>query len=233
MRQTQCEYEAPARFDDEIEVFIRTADDRPHLVAQGVRRAPVRIGRPARARRAGDGADRPRRASADARARRTGATRWRPSRAAREHRRAACRRSSTAARRPTRSCARRSTAVHEAAGAPWSAIAFVEEGEMVVGPLLGAAPDGTPVPALTVPIVYRGDTVAGALVRERDVHASSTPTSRAWRPCSLPTASSAGTPAARAGSRRARRRAASAGACAPPSRRAGAPRSGVRDRPDR
>ena len=32
---------------------------------------------------------------------------------------------------------------------------------MAVGPLLGAAPDGTPVPALTVPIVYRGDTVAG------------------------------------------------------------------------
>ena len=26
MRQTQCEYEAPARFDDEIEVFIRTAE---------------------------------------------------------------------------------------------------------------------------------------------------------------------------------------------------------------
>ena len=25
MRSTQCEYEAPARFDDEIEVFIRTA----------------------------------------------------------------------------------------------------------------------------------------------------------------------------------------------------------------
>ena len=53
------------------------------------------------------------------------------------------------------------TAVHEAAGALWSAIAFVEEREMAVGPLLGVAPDGTPVPALTVPIVYRGDTVAG------------------------------------------------------------------------
>ena len=53
------------------------------------------------------------------------------------------------------------TVVHEAAGAPWSAIAFVEEREMAVGPLLGVAPDGTPVPALTVPIVYRGDTVAG------------------------------------------------------------------------
>jgi acyl-CoA thioester hydrolase len=25
MRRTQCEYDAPARFDDEIEVFIRTA----------------------------------------------------------------------------------------------------------------------------------------------------------------------------------------------------------------
>jgi acyl-CoA thioester hydrolase len=25
MRKTQCEYEAPARFDDELEVFIRTA----------------------------------------------------------------------------------------------------------------------------------------------------------------------------------------------------------------
>jgi hypothetical protein len=51
--------------------------------------------------------------------------------------------------------------VHEAAGAPWSAIAFVEEREMAVGPLLGAAPGGTPVPALVVPISYRGDTVAG------------------------------------------------------------------------
>jgi len=52
-------------------------------------------------------------------------------------------------------------AVHEATGAPWSAIAFVEEREMSVGPLLGAAPGGMPVPALTVPIVYRGETVAG------------------------------------------------------------------------
>jgi hypothetical protein len=52
-------------------------------------------------------------------------------------------------------------AVHEGAGAPWSAIAFVEEREMVVGPLAGQAPEGTPEPALTVPIVYRGDTVAG------------------------------------------------------------------------
>jgi hypothetical protein len=52
-------------------------------------------------------------------------------------------------------------AVHEGVGAPWSAIAFVEEREMVVGPLTGSAPQGTPAPALTVPIVYRGDTVAG------------------------------------------------------------------------
>ena len=58
------------------------------------------------------------------------------------------------------------TVVHEAAGAPWSAIAFVEEGEMAVGPLLGAAPDGTPVPALDrahrLPRRHRGR----ALVRE-------------------------------------------------------------------
>jgi hypothetical protein len=51
-------------------------------------------------------------------------------------------------------------AVHAGAGAPWSAIAFVEEGEMAVGPLIGAAPAETPVPALVVPIVYRGETVA-------------------------------------------------------------------------
>jgi hypothetical protein len=51
--------------------------------------------------------------------------------------------------------------VHEAAGAPWSAIAFVEQREMAVGPLLGRSPGGTPEPALVVPIVYRGDTVAG------------------------------------------------------------------------
>ena len=53
------------------------------------------------------------------------------------------------------------TAVHAAAGAPWSAIAFVEERVMAVGPLLGSAPDGTPVPSMIFPIVYRGDTVAG------------------------------------------------------------------------
>jgi hypothetical protein len=52
------------------------------------------------------------------------------------------------------------TALHEAAGAPWSAIAFVEEGQMAVGPLIGSAPGGAPEPTLAVPIVYRGDTVA-------------------------------------------------------------------------
>jgi hypothetical protein len=52
-------------------------------------------------------------------------------------------------------------AVHAATSAPWSAIAFVEEREMVVGPLVGRAPEGTPEPAMVVPIVYRGDTVAG------------------------------------------------------------------------
>jgi hypothetical protein len=52
------------------------------------------------------------------------------------------------------------TAVHQAAGAPWSAIAFVEEREMAVGPLAGDPPDGAPVAALTVPIVYGGETVA-------------------------------------------------------------------------
>jgi hypothetical protein len=51
-------------------------------------------------------------------------------------------------------------AVHEGVAAPWSAIAFVEEGQMAIGPLVGAAPDDTPAPALAVPIVYRGDTVA-------------------------------------------------------------------------
>jgi hypothetical protein len=51
-------------------------------------------------------------------------------------------------------------AVHEGAGAPWSAIAFVEEGRMIIGPVLGSAPDDAPAPALAVPIVYRGDTVA-------------------------------------------------------------------------
>jgi hypothetical protein len=51
-------------------------------------------------------------------------------------------------------------AMHEATGAPWSAIAFVEERRMVIGPLIGSAPDDSPAPALQVPIVYRGDTVA-------------------------------------------------------------------------
>jgi hypothetical protein len=52
-------------------------------------------------------------------------------------------------------------ALHEAVGAAWSAIAFVEEREMAIGPILGRAPEETPEPALSVPIVYRGDTVAG------------------------------------------------------------------------
>ncbi len=51
-------------------------------------------------------------------------------------------------------------AVHEGTDAPWSAIAFVEEGQMVIGPVAGTAPDDAPAPALGVPIVYRGDTVA-------------------------------------------------------------------------
>jgi hypothetical protein len=51
-------------------------------------------------------------------------------------------------------------AVHEGTGAAWSAIAFVEEGQMVIGPVAGTAPDAAPAPALAVPIVYRGDTVA-------------------------------------------------------------------------
>lgn len=51
-------------------------------------------------------------------------------------------------------------ALHQAVGAPWSAIAFVEEGQMAIGPILGAAPEGAAEPALAVPIVYRGDTVA-------------------------------------------------------------------------
>ena len=52
------------------------------------------------------------------------------------------------------------TAVHEGAGAPWSAIAFVEERRMVIGPLIGTAPDDSAAPEFQVPIVYRGDTVA-------------------------------------------------------------------------
>jgi hypothetical protein len=52
-------------------------------------------------------------------------------------------------------------AVHEAGGAPWSAIAFVEERRMTMGPVLGQVPDGTPEPALAVPIAYGGETVAG------------------------------------------------------------------------
>jgi hypothetical protein len=51
-------------------------------------------------------------------------------------------------------------AVHEGTGAPWSAIAFVEERRMVIGPLIGSAPDDSPAPALQVPIDYRGETVA-------------------------------------------------------------------------
>jgi hypothetical protein len=51
-------------------------------------------------------------------------------------------------------------AVHDGVGAPWSAIAFVEEGQMAIGPLLGATSDDPPTPELAVPIAYRGDTVA-------------------------------------------------------------------------
>jgi hypothetical protein len=51
-------------------------------------------------------------------------------------------------------------ALHDGVGATWSAIAFFEERQMVVGPLVGRAPGDAPEPALAVPIVYRGDTVA-------------------------------------------------------------------------
>ena len=62
MRRALCEYEAPARFDDEIEVFIRTA-----AIGRTSWRWEMAVhhcesGGAARARRAGDGADRPRRA---------------------------------------------------------------------------------------------------------------------------------------------------------------------------
>jgi hypothetical protein len=68
-------------------------------------------------------------------------------------------------------------AVHEGAGAPWSAIAFVEEREMVAGPLAGQPPGGVPVPDLIFPITYRGETVAalwfgGEMPRELDADLS-------------------------------------------------------------
>ena len=50
--------------------------------------------------------------------------------------------------------------IHADVAAPWSAIAFVEEGAMTIGPLVGSAPDDGASPAFSVPIVYRGDTVA-------------------------------------------------------------------------
>jgi hypothetical protein len=52
------------------------------------------------------------------------------------------------------------SAVHAAGGAPWSAIAFVEERRMTVGPVRGDAPTGTAEPAFAVPIAYGGETVA-------------------------------------------------------------------------
>ena len=47
---------------------------------------------------------------------------------------------------------------------------------MIVGPLVGQAPEGTPEPALVVPIAYRGDTVAGSWLGSEPPRAS-TPTS--------------------------------------------------------
>ena len=51
--------------------------------------------------------------------------------------------------------------IHADVSVPWSAIAFVEEGAMTIGPLVGSAPDDGASPTFSVPIVYRGDTVAG------------------------------------------------------------------------
>jgi hypothetical protein len=51
-------------------------------------------------------------------------------------------------------------AVHEGVGAPWSAIAFVEERRMAAGPLAGQPPGGVPVPEMIFPIAYRGETIA-------------------------------------------------------------------------
>ena len=50
MRRTQCEYEAPARFDDEIEVFIRTASIGRTLA--GARSTPCTTASPASCSRA-------------------------------------------------------------------------------------------------------------------------------------------------------------------------------------
>ena len=90
-------------------------------------------------------------------------------------------------------------AVHEGAGAPWSAIAFVEEGQMAVGPVVGTAPDGAPAPALALPIVYRGDTVAALWLGSATPRRPRSPSSSAPPRCLRRTASSAGTPAARSG----------------------------------
>ena len=70
MRRSVCEYEAPARFDDPIEVFIRTA--RIGRTSQTLQFQAWHAERDAALRdgRADDGPDRPRHAPADERARR-------------------------------------------------------------------------------------------------------------------------------------------------------------------
>jgi hypothetical protein len=46
--------------------------------------------------------------------------------------------------------------LHERAGYAWAAIAFVEAGELVLGPVAGEQADG----AIGVPVSFRGDRVA-------------------------------------------------------------------------
>ena len=175
--------------------------DRPHVVALGDGRAPLRVGRVARARRAGDGADRPRRAPPRARSRaHPRLPHRRPSRAAREHRRARAgdhRRRRGGRRHPARVRSPRCT---RASGASWSAIAFVEEGRMAIGPLIGTRPTTSPHPRSPC----RSSTAATPSPRSgsgarppRHLR----PSSSAPRRCSRRSASSAGTPAARSGCR--------------------------------
>ena len=202
MRRVACEYEAPARFDDLIEVFIRTAAIGRTLVALEYR--PCTSASPATLLALAEQVmvliDRGR-AAADAGARRHGATPSRPSRAAREHRTTRCRRSSTAARRPTRSCARRWPPCTRASARPGARSRSSRSARWSSGPLIGTAPDDSPAPALAVPIVYRGDTVAALWFGGTTPRRRSRPSSRASRRCSPRTASSAGTPAARSGCR--------------------------------
>ena len=160
MRANDVEYFAPARFDDELEIYARvsrigrtsvTFEFAAYKIAgrhAARHRAPdARLRRPRRAQ-GGAGAGRLPRQGRRARGRRCRAL------AARSRRSTA---SSTGAATRTTSSARSSPPCTSEAGYAWAGIFFLEDGELALGPHAGAPDESR---RTSVPVTWQGDRVA-------------------------------------------------------------------------